>query len=125
MVDFSKLWLWVIFKVFCFLRKIYSAFLCFIHILFPTLRYRYNKNFITYYCCCCLVAKSCLTLCDPVSSSPPVSSVHGIFQARILEWDCYFLHQGIFLIEPHLLCWAGGFFTAESAGKPFIAYRIV
>ena len=29
---------------------------------------------------------SCLTLCNPVGSSPPGSSVHGILQARILEW---------------------------------------
>ena len=32
------------------------------------------------------VAQSCLTLCDPVDCSPPGSSVHGILQARILEW---------------------------------------
>ena len=30
--------------------------------------------------------QSCLTLCDPVDCSPPDSSVHGILQARILEW---------------------------------------
>ena len=28
----------------------------------------------------------CLTLCDAIDGSPPGSSVHGIFQARILEW---------------------------------------
>ena len=32
-----------------------------------------------------LVAKLCPTLCDPIDCSPPVSSVHGILQARILE----------------------------------------
>ena len=32
------------------------------------------------------VAQSCLTLCDPMDYSPPGSSVHGILQARILEW---------------------------------------
>ena len=32
------------------------------------------------------VAQSCPTLCDPVDCSPPSSSVHGILQARILEW---------------------------------------
>ena len=32
------------------------------------------------------VAQSCLTLCDPVECSPSGSSVHGILQARILEW---------------------------------------
>ena len=33
-----------------------------------------------------LVAKSCWTLCDPIDCNPPGSSVHGILQARILEW---------------------------------------
>ena len=33
----------------------------------------------------CLVAKLCLTLCDHIDYSPPVSSVHGISQARILK----------------------------------------
>ena len=32
------------------------------------------------------VTQSCPTLCDPIYCSPPGSSVHGIFQARILEW---------------------------------------
>ena len=32
------------------------------------------------------VAQSCLTLSDPMDWGPPGSSVHGIFQARVLEW---------------------------------------
>ena len=32
------------------------------------------------------VAQSCLTLSDPMDCSLPDSSVHGIFQARVLEW---------------------------------------
>ena len=32
------------------------------------------------------VAQSCLTLCDPMDCGPPDSSVHGVLQARILEW---------------------------------------
>ena len=32
------------------------------------------------------VAQSCPTLSDPLDCSPPGSSVHGIFQARVLEW---------------------------------------
>ena len=32
------------------------------------------------------VVQSCLTLCNPVDCSLPGSSVHGVFQARILEW---------------------------------------
>ena len=35
---------------------------------------------------CVLVTQSCPTLCTPMDCSPPSSSVHGIFQARILEW---------------------------------------
>ena len=42
-----------------------------------------------------LVAKSC----DPRDCSPPGSSVCGILQARILEWVCHFLLQGIFLTQ--------------------------
>ena len=42
--------------------------------------------------CVCLVAQSCLILCEPMDCSPPGSSVHGILQARILEWGLS--HQG-------------------------------
>ena len=33
------------------------------------------------------VAQSCRTLCDPMDCSLPGFSIHGIFQARVLEWD--------------------------------------
>ena len=42
----------------------------------------------------CLVAQLCLTLCDPMDCSPPGSSVHGIFQARILEWVAISFSRG-------------------------------
>ena len=32
------------------------------------------------------VTQSCPILSDPIDSSPPGSSIHGIFQARVLEW---------------------------------------
>ena len=38
------------------------------------------------YCWYCLVTKSCPILCDPMDCSLPDFSVHGISQARILEW---------------------------------------
>ena len=44
--------------------------------------------------CACSVTQSCLTLCDPMDCSPPGSSVHGIFQARILVATSY--SRGIF-----------------------------
>ena len=40
-----------------------------------------------------IVAQLCQTLWDPMDCSPPDSSVHRVFQARILE--CHFLLQGI------------------------------
>ena len=43
---------------------------------------------------CCLVTKSCPTLCDPMDCSPPGSSVHGILQARILEWVAISFSRG-------------------------------
>ena len=42
----------------------------------------------------CLAAQSCLPPCDPRDCNPPGSSVHGILQARILEWVA--LLHGIF-----------------------------
>ena len=35
---------------------------------------------------CARLLQLCLTLGDPMDCSPPVSSLHGILQARILEW---------------------------------------
>ena len=40
------------------------------------------------------VSQSSPTLCDPVDSSPPGSSVHGILQARILEWVAISFSRG-------------------------------
>jgi len=37
-------------------------------------------------CVCVSVAQSCLTPCDPIDCNPPGSSVHGILQAKVLEW---------------------------------------
>ena len=37
-------------------------------------------------CVLCSVAQLCLTLCDPMDCNPPGSSIHGILQARTLEW---------------------------------------
>ena len=37
----------------------------------------------------CSGTQLCLTLCDPMDLSSPGSSVHGILQARILEWDAF------------------------------------
>ena len=50
---------------------------------FPLLYLEFTPN--SYWrICCCLVPKLCPTLCDPIDCSQRGSSVHGIFQARIL-----------------------------------------
>ena len=65
--------------------------------------------------------QSCLTLCDPMDCSLPGSSVHGILQARTLEWGATPFskessHPGIEPAPPSL---AGRFFTTSTAcGKP-------
>ena len=46
-----------------------------------------------------LVAQLCPALCGGMDCSLPGSSVHGILQARILEWVSHFLLQGIFLTQ--------------------------
>ena len=53
------------------------------------------------------VTKSCLTLCAPMDHSPPCSSVHAIFQARILQWVAMPSSSGSSLIQGsnmHLFC---------------------
>ena len=45
------------------------------------------------------IVQSYPTFCDPMNCSLPGSSVHGIVQARVLEWGCHFLLQGIFLTQ--------------------------
>ena len=69
----------------------------------------------------CSVAKSCLTC------SPPGSSIHGIFQARILEWvtisysrnnkSSLILHPGIKPVSPASPALVGGFLTIAPPGK--------
>ena len=62
-------------------------------------------------CVCVLLTQSCPALCNPMDCNPPGSSVHGIFQARTLEWVAISLLHGIFLIQgsnpriPYLLHW--------------------
>ena len=46
----------------------------------------YYKLLISYVSYHYISAQSCPTLCDPVDLSPPGSSIHGIVQARMLEW---------------------------------------
>ena len=49
---------------------------------------------------CCSVAKLDPTLCDPMDCSPPGSSVHGILQARLLEWVAFHFPGDLPWIKP-------------------------
>ena len=72
-----------------------------------------------HYHVCVMSLQSCLTLCYPIDYSQPGSSVHGILQARILEWVAIPSSGGssnpgvepMSLTSPAL---AGGFFTTST-----------
>ena len=50
------------------------------------------------------VTQSCPTLCDPMDCSPAGSSVHGIFQARVLEWGAIaFSHPYVEILMSHVM----------------------
>ena len=72
----------------------------------------------------CSVTKSRLTLCDLMDCGPPGSSVHGILQARILEWVAMPSSRGSSRPRDRtcVSCTAGGFFPiwegAFSLGAP-------
>ena len=62
------------------------------------------------------VAQLCPILCDPMDCSLPQSSIHGIFQARVLEWVAISFSRGIFptqgsnpvshIVGRHFTVWA-------------------
>ena len=74
------------------------------------------KNQVDILLCCAKSLQSCPTLCDPMDYSLPGSSVHGILQARILEWVAMpsFRESSQPSNWTHVFCVsciAGGFFT--------------
>ena len=98
---------------FLFLEAFHFMFLIFLSI--------YLIYFLmTFLECPVLATKSYLTLFDPMDCSLPGSSVHGISQARILEWVAISFSRGSsqtrdWTKSPAL---AGIFFTAEPPGEP-------
>ena len=119
----TRIYFWVLYAILC-----YSVF-----VLGP---YCFNHCSFMCVCVCTKLLQSCPTLCDPMDCSLPGSFVHGIFQARILEWkkkkkntgvDCCALLQRMFLTQgsnPHLLCllhWQEGSLPLAPPGKPIVA----
>ena len=70
----------------------------------------------------CSVTQSCPALCDPIDYSLPGSSIHGIFQARFLEWVAisYFRESCWPRDQTHISCVAlvGRFFITGPPGNP-------
>ena len=68
------------------------------------------------------VAQLCLTLCDPMDCSLPGSSVHGIFQARVLEWGAISFSRGLHNpgSEPRSPALQADALQSEPPGKPFL-----
>ena len=63
------------------------------------------------------VTQSCPTLSDPMACSPPGPSIHGIFQARVLEWVAIafsrFSTREALYIEPHLFWQVNTFYRLK------------
>ena len=70
-----------------------------------------------------LDTQSCLTLCNPRDCNLPGSSVHGILQARVLEWVAYPFSRGSSWPRDQtcVSCIAGRFFTAGPPGEPCLS----
>ena len=71
------------------------------------------------------VAQSCPTPCNPMDCSPPGSSVHGILQARTLEWVATSFSRGSSWprFQTQVSCIPGGCFTVWVTGLPWSHYK--
>ena len=125
-------------------RILQSSVLCLffsVFILLPVKHwYSYCLSFACHIVSCHVIrilqrvhAKSlqlCPTLCDPMDCSPPGSSVHGILQARVLEWGAVpspgdLPDPGMeptSLMSPAL---AGGFFASSATWEASTAYGLI
>ena len=74
-----------------------------------------------------LVTQSCPVLCEPMDCSSPGSSVHGILQARILEWVPILFSRGS--SQPRdrtqVSCIVGRFFTVSATRKAWKYERML
>ena len=132
---FKELFLCIIDQVYCFFESFIPSFTLLIlsyflwvsfdaFVLFlKKTQFIFSLLLVVFFLICmCVRAKSlqlCLTLCNPMDHSLPSSSVHGIFQQRVVEWVAmpssrYLPNPGIelsFLMSPAL---SGRFFTTST-----------
>ena len=92
------------------------CFLIFIFLIFLFPRFLLKIQLLTFLIHYMLVTQSCPTLCNPMNCNPPGSSVHRIFQLRILEWIAIPFSRGC--SQPRdgtwVSCIAGRFFYCLS-----------
>ena len=87
-------------------------------------------NFLTISCSTlCWCAQPWPPLCNPMDCSPPGSSIHGIFQARILEWGAISFSRGSswprdWTWVSCVSCTTGRFFTTVSPRKPKVKVKV-
>ena len=111
-LSFKMLW-------FSFLKKFYRNRLA----LHCCVIFCCTVKWTCHLCLCMLVTQLCPTLCDPTDCSLPGSSVHGIFQPRILA--CVAISSSMASFWPSryqtqvscVSCTAGGFFTHWAIGQ--------
>ena len=110
--------LWVTLFILCLLFVCIYTHMC----VYPYL-YRSLSSYVCV-CVCVLVAQSYPTLWYSMKCSPPDSSVHGISQARILEWVAISISRGAFQSrdQTQVSCFAGRFLTVWAPRKPFYVY---
>ena len=77
---------------------------------------------------CAKLPQSCLTLWDSMDCNPPSCPIHGILQARVLEWVAMSSSSGSSQARDQTcvscgFCIAGRFFTSEPQGKPWLHVR--
>ena len=98
---FSSLNSWSLFS--CWFRNLkhwgncslWNCFIYFIGCLYiESVEIIFNLKFNIKFLCCARLLQTCLILCDPMDCSLPDSSVHGILQARILEWVALSFSRG-------------------------------
>ena len=119
------------------IHSITEAYLIYLWIIFKSLPFTLmslpwaliiscpNSGLLSSCLCCavlCLVAQSCPTLCDAIDCSLPGSSIHGTFQARILEWVAMSSsggssQPGDWTQVSHI---AGGFFTFWATREAYL-----
>ena len=71
--------------------------------------------------------QSCLTLCEPMDCNMSGSSVHGIFQARILEQVAISFSRGSSWPRnwTQVFCIAGRFFTSRATGEAHLYFSVI